>query len=71
MYLLYLDDSGSARNANEQHLVLGGISVFERRTFHMARELDDVAEDYAPGNSTSVEFHASEMFSGKVAPWNN
>jgi hypothetical protein len=31
MYLLYLDDSGSAANQNEQHLVLAGVCVFERR----------------------------------------
>lgn len=69
MYLLYLDDSGSAQNANERHLVLGGISVFERRTYHMARELDQLAEKYCAETPSTVEFHASEIFRGKSAPW--
>ena len=29
MHLLYLDDSGSAGNQNEEYFVLGGLSVFE------------------------------------------
>lgn len=27
MHLFYLDDAGSVGNANEQHLILGGVSV--------------------------------------------
>ncbi|GAG28924.1 unnamed protein product, partial [marine sediment metagenome] len=29
MHLLYLDDSGSTGNPNEEYLVLGGVSVYE------------------------------------------
>jgi hypothetical protein len=31
MYLLYLDDSGSTENQDEEYLVLGGMAVFERQ----------------------------------------
>ncbi len=70
MYLLYLDDSGSAQNANEDYLVLGGISVFERRVYFITQELDALAARYNTSNPEAVEFHASEIFSGRTAPWN-
>lgn len=69
MYLLYLDDSGSVANANEQYLVLGGISVFERRAYFLSEELDKLAEKYDPVSPRSVEFHAAEIFSGRTIPW--
>ncbi len=69
MYLLYLDDSGSARNTNEQHLVLGGFSVFERALHWLTRELDQLAEQIHPQDPNAVEFHASEIFSGRTPPW--
>jgi hypothetical protein len=31
MYLLYLDDSGSVRNAADRHIVLAGLAVYERQ----------------------------------------
>jgi len=70
MYLLYLDDSGSALNPRESFLVLGGISVFERQVHWLAQELDKLAARVFPQDPKSVEFHASEIFSGRVAPWN-
>jgi hypothetical protein len=69
MYLLYLDDSGSAKNANEEYLVLGGASVFERRAHFIAEELETLAAQYDGSNPDSVEFHASEIFRGKTHPW--
>ena len=32
MQLLYLDDPGSTANPREQHLLLGGLSVFEAQS---------------------------------------
>lgn len=46
MYLLYFDDSGSTANTNEEYLVLGGLSVFERRVYYLSGELDDLAAKY-------------------------
>ncbi|HUO07178.1 MAG TPA: DUF3800 domain-containing protein [Phycisphaerae bacterium] len=70
MYLLYLDDSGSAKNTREEYLVLGGISVFERQVHWISQELDKLAAEILPSDPKSVEFHASEIFSGRVPPWN-
>lgn len=70
MHLLYLDDSGSAPNPNEQYFVLGGISVFEAQAHWFTQELDRLAESISPNNPHDIEFHASEIFSRRSAPWN-
>ena len=69
MHLLYLDDSGSAGNRDENHLVLGGFSVFERQIHWMTSELDQLAKRLYPAQPSAVEFHASEMFGGRSTPW--
>lgn len=69
MYLLYLDDSGSAKNKNESHLVLGGFSVFERQLHWLATKLDELAKHIHPQDPDAVEFHASHIFAGRIAPW--
>ena len=69
MHLLYLDDSGAVGNANEQYLVLGGVSVFEAQSHWITQELDRLAENINPGDPHSVEFHASETFSRRSQPW--
>lgn len=69
MFLLYLDDSGSADNPREEFLVLGGVCVWERQVSYFTRELDTIANRIRPGNPGSIEFHASEIFSGREEPW--
>ncbi|MBM4033226.1 MAG: DUF3800 domain-containing protein [Planctomycetes bacterium] len=70
MYLLYLDDSGSAANKNENYLVLGGVLVFERQVHWISQELDKLAAAIWPASPECVEFHASDVFSGRQPPWN-
>ena len=69
MHLLYLDDAGSALNKSEDYLVLGGVSVFEAQADFITRELDKLAQSIDPANPEAVEFHASEIFSRRDAPW--
>lgn len=69
MYLLYLDDSGSAANTNEDYLVLGGVAVYEAQANWFTQELDKLAETVDAANPHCVEFHASEIFSRRVEPW--
>lgn len=71
MYLLYLDDSGSPKNPREEHFVLGGLSVFERQTHWISKQMDDLAEQVAPQgiDPLNMEFHASEIRRGKTPPW--
>lgn len=70
MYLLYLDDSGSAANASEQHLVLGGISLFETQVNYITRALDAIARRIHPSDPHAVEFHATDIWNGRGVPWN-
>lgn len=71
MHLLYLDDSGSTKNQAEQYLVLGGLSIFEAQAHHITTELERLAADIHPADPFAVEFHASEIFSGREPPWNS
>lgn len=43
MHLLYLDDAGSAANATEQYLVLGGVSIYEAQANWFTQQLDNLA----------------------------
>lgn len=70
MHLLYLDDSGSERNQNENYLVLGGISIFESQAYFLSKELDQIAISIDPKKFNDIEFHASEIFSRRTWPWN-
>lgn len=69
MHLLYLDDAGSLKNADEEYIVLGGVSVFEIQAYHLSQELENLAETIDPVNPQSVEFHASEIFARRRSPW--
>jgi len=69
LYVLYLDDSGSAKNPKEEYLVLGGISVFERQVHWLSQEMENLAAALLPDDPHAVEFHASTIFSGREPPW--
>ena len=65
MHLLYLDDSGSVQNRSDKHIVLAGLSVFERQTHWLSRALEKVAEKAWPDNPAGIEFHGTELWTGK------
>lgn len=69
MYILYLDDSGSAPNPQEDYLVLGGVAVLDTDVWWFTRELDRLAEGLFPSDPSAVEFHAAEIFRGRRSPW--
>lgn len=69
MHLLYLDDAGSPANRDEPYFVLGGISVHEDQAEHFTRKLDEIAQSLDSQHPGAVEFHASEIFSRRSAPW--
>lgn len=65
MHLLYLDDSGSVTNPADRHIVLAGLAVFERRPHWMSAKLDVIASRLWPDDPASLEFRASDIFSGR------
>lgn len=65
MYLLYLDDSGSVQNPQDQHLVLAGFAVFERQTHWLSEDLDKLAARVWPDSPDTLEFRGSDILAGK------
>ena len=65
MYLLYLDDSGSTKNEADRHVILAGFAVFEKGGHWLARELDKQASTLWPDNPDGLEFHGTDIHSGK------
>ncbi len=65
MHILYLDDSGSLGNAADRHIILAGLSVFERSPYWLSGELDKLAAKLWPDSPNSLEFHGTEIFSGR------
>jgi len=54
---------------NEEHFVLGGVAVFERRIYWLTRRLNEIEQSYFPNRSESVEFHASVIRARREEPW--
>ncbi len=69
MFLTYLDDAGSAKNPDEEYLVLGGLCVAEHQVNDLTHALEGLAAKYDAAAPDTVEFHASAIFTGKVKPW--
>lgn len=64
MYLLYLDESGNEKDPADRFFVLGGVALFERQVFFLAKALDAIQEKYFP-DTQPIPFHASEIRSGR------
>jgi len=70
MYLLYLDDSGSAGNKSEQYFVLGGVAVPENSMRWLSHEIEKIAIGLEwAGESQDIEFHAADIYGGRKQPW--
>ncbi|PPD25009.1 MAG: hypothetical protein CTY30_00890 [Methylocystis sp.] len=65
MHLLYLDDSGSVGNASDRHIVLAGLSVFERQGHWLSQSLDALAAEVWPDGPSSLEFRGADILGGK------
>ena len=65
MFILYIDDSGSIKNPDEQHFVLAGVAVYERQIYHLINDLDKVVSSFGLGDEAQIELHGSPMYTGK------
>ncbi|WP_233079207.1 DUF3800 domain-containing protein [Rheinheimera soli] len=65
MHLLYIDESGSVADPNQQYFVLAGVSIFETKTHWVEQTLNTVAESFNVQDPWSVELHGSPMRSGR------
>ena len=68
MHILYLDESGTHGEARQHEMA--GLSVFERETYFLARELEQLQADYFPGRQQPVNLRASSLRApdGRVEP---
>lgn len=65
MFLRYADESGTPSGRDQQHFVLAGFSIFERKAHWLALELDKIAARFAPEDPGSVELHGAPMLAGR------
>ena len=59
MHIIYVDEAGTQKEA--RHFIVGGLAVFERDTYFLARDLDGIQARYFPGTTDSVPFHAADL----------
>lgn len=59
MYLLYLDESGTHRDA--RHFVLAGVVVHESNLYWIKERVDSLQSKYFPAIQDPVKFHATTL----------
>jgi hypothetical protein len=65
MILFYADESGTPHDPKQLFFVLAGFCIFERQIHWLSNSLEAIAERFNPGDSSSVELHASPMMKGR------
>lgn len=66
MHILYVDESARPPGESAKpYFILAGVSVFERQTYWLAKELDDIAARFNPAEPQEVELHGSPMATRK------
>lgn len=66
MYLLYADESGTPGGPDQEHFILAGITVFERKSHFLSLELDKIAARFNAQDPGSVELHGAPMLAGNL-----
>jgi hypothetical protein len=64
MYILYVDDAGSAGNHEEKHFVLGGIALFERHIEPLEYAMEAIAAGTGLPDPATLEFHGNQILPG-------
>lgn len=67
VYLLYTDESGDGgiHPSSSRHLVLAGAAMHEGQWKKLTGALDAIQQAYLPQAGSSVEFHASDIRTGR------
>ena len=64
MFLLYADESGTPGGSDQEHFILAGITVYERKAHWLSLELDKIAAQFYPEDPDALELHGSPMLAG-------
>ncbi|MCG5542049.1 MULTISPECIES: DUF3800 domain-containing protein [unclassified Halorhodospira] len=69
MRLLYLDDSGTPGDREQQHFILAGICLYEGQAYWLSEALEKVVAgtDGLPRDPREIELHANPLLRGKNA----
>lgn len=70
MHLLYVDESGSPSDPDQNFFILSGVSIFERKTHWVETQLNEIVARFSPEDPYALELHGSPMRSGK-SEWKN
>jgi Protein of unknown function (DUF3800) len=67
VYILYIDESGDGGTnpGSSRHLVLAGVAIHEGQWRGLTRKLDSIQDSQFPQAGSPIEFHASEIRSGR------
>jgi hypothetical protein len=65
MHLLYVDESGSPSDPDQNFFILSGVSIFERKTHWVETQLNEIVARFSPEDPYALELHGSPMRSGK------
>lgn len=60
---MYIDESGDPEGSGTRYFVLGGLAVFERVTYFLSRNLDQVLQEHV--GTKSVFLHAAAIRAGR------
>lgn len=71
MFLIYVDESGDVRNAQDKTFVLGSVAVYENQVFFLSQEFDKIQQKWFPDALDAIEFHASSILNGMGEPWHS
>jgi hypothetical protein len=63
MFLMYLDESGNEKGAEDRYFVLAGAAVHERQTYFLSQRLDQIQANRLPGLPPEP-FHAAPIRAG-------
>jgi len=65
VYLLYADESGTPGGADQEHFILAGVTVFERKAHWLSLELDKIASRFNREDPKAIELHGAPMLAGR------
>lgn len=69
MHILYVDEASHAGDSGEEHVVLGGIAVFERGLYHAIKAVDECVGAYGIGAVDDIELNGHRIVSGDEGVW--
>ena len=67
MFFLYVDESGSPFRRQQEHFILAGVTVFERKTHWLSKGMEEIAQSFAQYGLGVEELHGYPMWNGRYA----